>query len=37
VTTRRLKCSVFRSIIELQEVIDRFVEETTANPKSFIH
>jgi hypothetical protein len=35
-TTRRLKRGVFRSVVELQEAINRFVEETNANPKPFV-
>jgi len=35
-TTRRLKRGVFRSVVELQEAINRFVEETNASPKPFI-
>ena len=34
-TTRRLKRGVFRSVVELQEAINRFVEETNADPKPF--
>ena len=35
-TRRRLKRGVFRSVVELQEAINRFVDETNANPKPFI-
>jgi transposase len=35
-TRRRLKRGVFRSVVELQEAINRFVEETNANPKPFV-
>jgi transposase len=32
-TRRRLKRGVFRSVVELQEAINRFVDETNASPK----
>ena len=35
-TTRRLKRGVFRSVIDLQEAINRFIAETNANPKPFV-
>jgi transposase len=35
-TRRRLKRGVFRSVIDLQAAINRFVEETNADPKPFI-
>lgn len=35
-TTRRLKRGVFRSVFDLQIAINRFVEETNANPKPFV-
>ena len=35
-TRRRLKRGVFRSVVELQAAINRFVEETNANPKPFV-
>ena len=34
-TRRRLKRGVFRSIVELQAAINRFVAETNGNPKPF--
>ncbi len=33
---RRLKRGVFRSVVDLQAAINRFVEETNADPKPFI-
>ena len=35
-TTRRLKRGVFRSVFDPQVAINRFVEETNADPKSFV-
>lgn len=35
-TKRRLKRGVFRSIVELQAAINRFIEETNGDPKPFI-
>jgi transposase len=35
-TRRRLKRGVFRSVVDLQGAINRFVEETNADPKPFI-
>jgi transposase len=35
-TRRRLKRGVFRSVVDLQAAINRFVEETNADPKPFI-
>ena len=35
-TTRRLKRGVFRSVFDLQIAINRFVEETNADPKPFV-
>src|SRR6187401_1095008 len=35
-TRRRLKRGVFRSLVELQAAINRFVEETNAHPKPFV-
>ena len=35
-TRRRLKRGVFRSVAELQDAINRFVEETNAEPKPFV-
>ena len=35
-TRRRLKRGVFRSVAELQAAINRFVEETNADPKPFV-
>src|SRR6478736_4196193 len=35
-TKRRLKRGVFRSIVELQAAINRFVAETNADPKPFV-
>ena len=34
-TRRRLKRGVFRSIVELQAAINRFLAETNDNPKPF--
>jgi len=34
-TRRRLKRGVFRSIVELQAAINRFLGETNDNPKPF--
>jgi hypothetical protein len=34
-TIHRVKRCVFRSVVELQEAINRFVEETNANPRLF--
>jgi transposase len=34
-TRRRLKCGVFRSIVELQAAINRFLAETNADPRPF--
>ena len=34
-TRRRLKRGVFRSIVELQAAIKRFLAETNANPRPF--
>ena len=33
---RRLKRGVFRSVVELQTAVNRFVEETNAEPKPFV-
>ena len=35
-TSRRLKRGVFRSVVDLQAAINRFVEETNADPKPFV-
>lgn len=35
-TKRRLKRGVFRSIVELQEAINRFIDETNGDPKPFV-
>ena len=35
-TRRRLKRGVFRSVVELQTAINRFVEETNHDPKPFV-
>ena len=35
-TRRRLKRGVFRSIVELQAAINRFLTETNADPKPFV-
>src|SRR6476660_6015547 len=35
-TKRRLKRGIFRSVVDLQAAINRFVEETNANPKPFV-
>ncbi|MDQ0474842.1 IS630 family transposase [Labrys wisconsinensis] len=35
-TRRRLKRGVFHSLVELQAAINRFIEETNANPKPFV-
>ena len=35
-TRRRLKRGVFRSILDLQTAINRFVAETNADPKPFV-
>ena len=35
-TRRRLKRGVFRSVVDLQVAINRFVAETNADPKPFI-
>jgi hypothetical protein len=35
-TRPRLKRGIFRSVVELQEAINRFVEETNANSKPFV-
>jgi transposase len=35
-TRRRLKRGVFRSVVDLQAAINRFVEETNAQPKPFV-
>lgn len=35
-TRRRLKLGVFRSIVDLQAAINRFLAETNAEPKTFI-
>jgi transposase len=35
-TKRRLKRGVFRSVVDLQEAINRFIAETNANPKPFV-
>ncbi len=35
-TRRRLKRGVFRSVVDLQAAINRFVEETNAHPKPFV-
>ena len=35
-TRRRLKRGVFRSVVDLQAAINRFVEETNASPKPFV-
>jgi hypothetical protein len=35
-TRRRLKRGVFRSIVDLQAAINRFVAETNADPKPFV-
>jgi hypothetical protein len=34
-TKRRLKRGVFRSIVDLQSAINRFLDETNNNPKPF--
>ena len=34
-TKQRLKRGVFRSVVELQDAINRFVDDTNANPKPF--
>ena len=35
-SNRRLKRGVFRSVVDLQAAINRFVEETNADPKPFV-
>ncbi len=35
-TRRRLKRGVFRSVVDLQAAINRFIAETNSNPKPFI-
>ena len=35
-TTRRLKRGVFRSVVDLQAAINRFLEETNDDPKPFV-
>ena len=35
-TRQRLKRGVFRSIVELQAAINRFLADTNANPKPFV-
>jgi transposase len=35
-TRRRLKRGVFRSVVDLQQAINRFVEETNNDPKPFV-
>ena len=35
-TRRRLKRGVFKGIVDLQAAINRFLEETNANPKPFL-
>jgi transposase len=35
-TRRRLKRGIFRSVVELQAAINRFVEEHNADPKPFV-
>jgi hypothetical protein len=35
-TKRRLKCGVFRSIVDLQVAINRFLKETNDHPKPFV-
>lgn len=35
-TRRRLKRGVFRSLVELQEAINRFIQQNNAEPKPFI-
>jgi transposase len=35
-TKRRLKRGVFRSLVELQAAINRFLNETNENPKPFV-
>jgi transposase len=35
-TRRRLKRGVFRSVVDLQAAINRFVQETNADPKPFV-
>src|SRR6202022_3327336 len=35
-TRRRLKRGVFRSVVDLQVAINRFVADTNANPKPFV-
>jgi len=35
-TRRRLKRGVFRSVVDLQAAINRFIEETNAHPKPFV-
>jgi transposase len=35
-TRRRLKRGVFRSIVELQGAINRFIEEANGDPKPFV-
>jgi hypothetical protein len=35
-TRRRLKRDVFRSLVDLQAAISRFIEETNHDPKPFV-
>ena len=35
-TKRRLKRGVFRSVVDLQEAINRFIAETNSNPRPFV-
>ena len=35
-TRRRLKRGVFRSVVDLQAAINRFIEETNAHPRPFV-
>jgi len=35
-TRRRLKRGVFRSLVDLQVAINRFLAETNSTPKSFV-
>jgi transposase len=35
-TSRRLKRGVFRSVAELEDAINRFIDETNADPKPFV-
>lgn len=33
---QRLKCGVFRSIVDLQAAINRYIEEANGDPKPFV-